>query len=228
MKGMILCMYSGGLDSAGMLHFLLTGEQYQDYEVHVHHMHLVNPENRAPVEAAVTQAALKYLADSGCRRFTYSESLHKYPAFNRHIIWDADLCAFMAGTICNASPDIRSVALGRTKTDIEQAGHDFQARMGRAQEIFKAVKAMNPQPSEYIFPVAHLTKRELWEAMPQGLRERTWSCRRPIYDAEKRAHACGRCISCVAMGIAPPQIVPGPAPAPPASETPPAEPGAGV
>jgi len=223
MKGIILCMYSGGLDSAGMLHFLLTKEEYQDYSVHVHHMHLVNPENRAPVEAAVTQVALKHLADSGYRQFSYSESLHKYPAFNKQIIWDADLCAFMAGTICNASPDIRLVALGRTRTDIEQAGHDFPARMARAQAIFKAVKAMNPQESEYVFPVAHLAKRELWELMPPELRERTWSCRRPIYDAEKRVHACGRCISCAALGIAPPTMTP---PVPPAPDAPPTEPDA--
>ena len=109
----------------------------------------------------------------------------------------------MAGNICNATPDIRYVALGRTRTDIEQAGHDFQARMARAQAIFRAVKALNQTPSEYIFPVAQLTKRELWALLPPELRAHTWSCRRPIYEGQ-RAIACGRCISCKALGIAPP------------------------
>ncbi len=198
MNEMILCMYSGGLDSAGMLHLLLTRDEYKDFAVHVHHMHLVNPENRAAAEQAATMSAMEYLRQSGARAFGYSESVHRYPAFDLHFIWDADLCAFMAGNICNASPSIRYVALGRTRTDTETAGHEFERRMARAQAIFQAAKAMNPHPSEYIFPVAHLTKQELWEAIPPELRDRTWSCRRPVYeDGGKSAHACGRCVSCV-------------------------------
>ena len=210
MNGVILCMYSGGLDSAGMLHLLLTGDEYKDFAVHVHHLHLVNPENRALVEQAATMNALEQLRKSGYREFSYSESLHRYPAFNQQIVWDADLCAFMAGNICNATPDIRYVALGRTRTDIEHAGHDFQGRMARAQAIFRAVKSLNKNPSEYIFPVAQLTKREVWEMLPPEVRAHTWSCRRPIYEGN-RATACGQCISCRALGIAPPQGKPGPA-----------------
>ena len=203
MNSVILCMYSGGLDSAGMLHLLLTSEEYKDFVIHVHHLHLVNPENRALVEQAATQNALEQMRQSGYREFSYSESLHRYPAFNQQIIWDADLCAFMAGSICNATPDVRYVALGRTKTDTEHAGHDFQGRMARAQAIFRAVKSLNKNPSEYIFPVAQLTKREVWEMLPPEVRAHTWSCRRPIYEGN-RATACGQCISCLALGIAPP------------------------
>lgn len=204
MNEMILCMYSGGLDSAGMLYFLLTREEYKDYAVHVHHMHLINPENRARAEQAATMSALEYLRKNGARPFGYSESLHRYPAFNMHFIWDADLCAFMAGNICNASPNIRYVALGRTRTDTESAGHHFEERMARAQAIFKAVKAMNSNPSDYIFPVAHLTKKELWETLPVELRERTWSCRRPVYEeGGKSAKACGRCITCASGYVKP-------------------------
>jgi hypothetical protein len=203
MKGVILCMYSGSLGSAGMLSALLTREEYTGFAIHVHHMHLVNPENRALVEHSVTLGALEHLRKSGYREFSYSESLHRYPAFNQQILWDADLCAFMAGNICNTSPDIRYVALGRTKTDDEQAGHDLLARMARSQAIFRAVKALNQNPSEYIFPVAQLSKREIWTLLPPELRVHTWSCRSPIYDG-KRAAACGQCANCKALGIVPP------------------------
>lgn len=203
MKNIILCMYSGGLDSAGMLHVLLTREEYKDFAIHVHHLHLVNPENRALVAHAVTLGALEHMRKSGYREFSYSESLHRYPAFNRQIVWDADFCAFMAGNICNTTSDIRYVALGCTKMDIEQGGHDFQGRMDRAQAIFRAVKSLNQNPSEYIFPLVQLTKREVWDLLPPELRVHTWSCRRPIYEG-KRAIACGKCISCKALGIAPP------------------------
>ncbi|MBU1042559.1 MAG: 7-cyano-7-deazaguanine synthase [Proteobacteria bacterium] len=203
MSNIILCMYSGGLDSAGLLHVLLTRDEFKDYAIHVHHLQLVNPENRALVMHAVTQGALEHMRKSGYREFSYSESLHRYPAFNRQLIWDADLCAFMAGNICNATSDIRYVALGVTKTDIEQGGSDFQGRMGRAQTIFRAVKSLNLNPSEQILPLAQLTKRDIWELLPPELRAHTWSCRRPTYEG-KQAIACGKCISCRTLGIAPP------------------------
>ena len=42
----ILAMYSGGLDSLGMVYKLLTEEQYKDYYIHIHHVHNKNVENR--------------------------------------------------------------------------------------------------------------------------------------------------------------------------------------
>lgn len=211
MNGMILCMYSGGLDSAAMLHLLLTKDEYKAFAIHVHHLHLVNLENRALATHAATLNALEHLRKSGCREFGYSESLHRYPVFNQQMLWDADLCAFMAGNICNATPDIRYVALGRTKTDTEHGGPEYQARLDRALGIFRAVKALNQAPSEFVFPVAHLTKGEIWELLPPELRAHTWSCRRPVYVEGKRAYACGQCFNCKAMGIAPPVFKPAPA-----------------
>ena len=36
----ILAMYSGGLDSLGMIYKLLTDPEYKDYVLHIHHVHV--------------------------------------------------------------------------------------------------------------------------------------------------------------------------------------------
>lgn len=47
-------MFSGGLDSTYVLHKILTDQEYAEYDVHVHHMRLVNSEKRAAAEEITT------------------------------------------------------------------------------------------------------------------------------------------------------------------------------
>ena len=51
-------MYSGGLDSLGMVYRLLTDPEYQDYDLHIHHVHNKNIENRHRAEDIMVQQAL--------------------------------------------------------------------------------------------------------------------------------------------------------------------------
>ena len=57
-KSTILAMYSGGLDSLGMVYRLLTDPEYQDYNLHIHHVHNKNIENRHRAEDIMVQQAL--------------------------------------------------------------------------------------------------------------------------------------------------------------------------
>jgi hypothetical protein len=190
-------MYSAGLDSVGVLYRLLTVPEFEDKRVHVHHLHLVNRENRAVAERAAVGETLSLIkADPCCREFVYTESLHNYRFMRKHFIWDMDFCAFMAGQISLADPRVRYVALGRTRTDVEGAGFDFRRRMERAQAIFKSVRMLAESEAEYIFPVVRLTKREIWDMLPEDLRRAAWSCRTPVYGEDKRPVHCGRCITC--------------------------------
>ena len=66
-------MFSGGLDSLGMVYKLLTEEQYQEYDIHIHHVHNRNVENRHRAEAIAVNIALKELKTLGFK-FAYSES----------------------------------------------------------------------------------------------------------------------------------------------------------
>ncbi len=194
--GKILCMYSGGLDSIGCLHALLTDDAYAGFGVHVHHMHLVNVEARALAEKRAARASIEEFRSLGARRFTYTESGHNYSFLQRRFIWDMDISAFMAANIAIADPTIVQVAMGRTGTDVDGGGSDFQRRMQRAQRVFDAVWSLEDrQRPVYIFPVVAHSKAEIWRRLPASLRELAWSCRRPRYEGDTPV-ACGKCRTC--------------------------------
>ena len=192
----ILSMYSGGLDSAGSLYRLLTGDEFMGFEVHVHHMHMVNRENRAVAEEQAVARTLKQFSGSEFRSFRYTESVHRYDFMRRDMLWDMDMCAFMAGNICVADPSIAHVAMGRTRTDIKGGGEYFLQRMERAQKIFKAVISLDETEATYIFPAMEMAKAEIWAMLPRPLREATWSCRKPVYDEDRKPSICGTCATC--------------------------------
>lgn len=196
MKDKILAMYSGGLDSAGVLYRLLTDTQFAGYEVHVHHMHVVNRENRAPAEGTAVAQTLKLMTGEAYRPFKFTQSLHRYDFMRKGMVWDMDLSAFMAGNICAADPTIKHVAMGRTRTDVESGGEDFLKRMERAQTIFKAIISLDASNATYIFPAVDLTKAEIWEMLPAPIRQATWSCRRPVYDDDRKPSPCCACATC--------------------------------
>lgn len=191
-------MFSGGLDSTGVLYRLLTADEFMDFDVHVHHMHVVNRENRAPAEGEAVFKLLRLFRGADMYRgFQTTESLHRYDFMRKDMIWDMDLTAFMAGNICSADPLIQHVAMGRTKTDIESGGEKFLQRMERAQVIFKGVLSLEDTDASYIFPVLEMSKQDVWDMLPSAIREATWSCRTPIYDEQKTPSPCGQCMTCL-------------------------------
>lgn len=185
-----LLMFSGGLDSTGAFW------QLKDKKLHVHHMHLKNVENRSDAESKSVNNIVNYMKQY-CD-FSYSESTHEYPTYNGSFIWDGDLSNFMAGTICGCMPYLKSVAFGRTASDAKRSS--VSTRIERGNKIFNLLCK-----SEKIYPVVHLTKNEIYNMLPQELRDLTWSCRRPIYKGND-ALPCKTCVTCVdmhQMGIKP-------------------------
>ncbi|MEO1254229.1 MAG: hypothetical protein AAFY41_04970 [Bacteroidota bacterium] len=200
-KPTILCMYSGGIDSTGVLHELMTNDKYTEHPLIIHHIHIFNRENRATAEAHAVKQILKYYQENTSRKFLVTESTFNTMGFaplkSVRFPFDMDVCAFFAGNISAARKDIGMVAMGRTKTDVDTGGGNFQMRMNRAQSIFKSVMSLEgTSVPEYIFPVLNYTKKEIWGFLPEEVRTNTWWCRRPIYAENEKPKACGRCITC--------------------------------
>lgn len=198
----ILAMFSGGIDSTGVLHQLMTDPDFAQRPLIVHHIILQNRENRAIAELQAANAIIDYYKKSQPeRRFTYTESVFNTTGFAplnaTRFPFDMDVCAFIASNICVARKDIKQVAMGRTRTDVENGGTDFEQRMTRAQKVFKAVYALEKEsPPNYIFPVINLTKHEIWQQLPKQVQKATWYCRHPRYDEQRVAHACSQCQTC--------------------------------
>jgi 7-cyano-7-deazaguanine synthase in queuosine biosynthesis len=182
----ILAMYSGGLDSLGMIYQLLISGEYRDHRLHIHHVHNRNIENRHQAEAIVVQQALAELKRRGFV-FQYSESEIASQLYNEQFMYDSDSINFFAGYICSVNPDIVKVAMGMNATD---SNHALEARRKRANAILAAFTSV-----EKIYPVLHMTKREIYDSLPDWLRDKFWSCRRPVY-TDSGVESCGECKAC--------------------------------
>jgi 7-cyano-7-deazaguanine synthase in queuosine biosynthesis len=189
MEQTILAMYSGGLDSLGMIYKLLTDPEYKDYKLHVHHVHNRNVEHRDRAEAIVVPMALKELERLG-HSFIYSESEIASQPYNNKFMFDSDSINFFAGYICSANPDIVKVAMGMQANDHNLA---LEERRKRADKILSAFTDVGK-----IYPVLEMTKREIYDSLPESLRNMFWSCRKPVY-TEKNIAPCGKCDTCVKL-----------------------------
>ena len=182
-------MYSGGLDSLGMVYKLLTEDEYKEYDIHIHHVHNKNVENRHKAEAIAVDIALKELKALGFK-FEYSESEIGTQPFGRSFMYDTDSMNFFAGYVASLNPSITKVAMGMQANDVNET---LEERRIRGNNILKAFTS-----AEKIYPVMNITKREIYDMLPETLRDKFWSCRRPQY-SEKNIAPCGRCDTCIKL-----------------------------
>ena len=186
MEQIILAMYSGGIDSLGMVYKLLTEDAYKDYSIHIHHIHNRNIENRDRAEGIVVPLALKELERLGFK-FDYSESQIASQPYNGKFMYDSDTINFFAGYICSVNPSIVKVAMGMQAND---GNHALEERRKRADQILAAFTDVTK-----IYPVLDMTKREIQDSLPVTLKKMFWSCRHPVY-TEKNIAPCGKCDTC--------------------------------
>ena len=189
MEQTILAMYSGGLDSLGMVYKLLTESEYADYKIHVHHVHNKNVENRHRAEAIAVDLATKELRRLGYD-FVYSESEIGTQPFGNHFLFDTDAMNFFAGYVASVNSDITKVAIGMQAND---HNHSLEERRVRANRILSAFT-----DAEKIYPVLDMSKREIYDMLPNSVRDMFWSCRLPQY-SEKSIVPCGRCNTCATL-----------------------------
>lgn len=180
-----LLMFSGGLDSTGVFWKLIQEKK----PIHVHHLYLVNRENRAKAEDEAVKNIIKYMKNFG--EFEYSESFHEYPSYKGNFLWDSDIFSFMAGAICLSIGTIEEVAIGVTKTDLNS---NLSLRIERANKIFDAFGTK----AKKVHPLIDFTKKQIYEMLPSDLRNLSWSCRMPIYKDDE-IKKCERCRSCIEM-----------------------------
>ena len=196
-KPWILCMFSGGLDSTGVVYELLTNEKYKDYNIHIHSMTLNNCEGRGGAEYMATLKIKKWFQNN-CREFEFTRSTHEYIFMKDSFIWDADYVYFMASQITRCSSrKYTHQAIGATKTDIDNPRDNQTVRFERARAIRDAVYyGSHKTVPQTVYTVGDMTKKDIWDMLPEDLRTLTWSCRTPNRDEKNNYIPCGKCITC--------------------------------
>ena len=202
-ENVILCMFSGGLDSTAALYKLLTDKEYDDYDIYVHHIQIINAAKRHKAEKVAVDNIVKQLRQGlRVRPFKYSTStvntefLHT-PGF-RGFMSDVCLVAFIASQICLRNHNIRKFVIGVTNSDKRNPGTAIRNRT--IQSIFDAALTEGyPETVEYptyYQMVGDLSKQELWDLLPNNLIALTHSCRKPSYLGD-RIFPCNKCKTCI-------------------------------
>ncbi len=193
-KNRTLVMFSGGLDStAALWHVLNRPEEYGD--IHVHHIHIQNIENRWQAEAAAVKVIYAYMRKHAPAKFTTSESVIRTPQLGNQFMFDAEIFNYLSGYMTSRDPLINKVILGVTGTDYE-IGFDAVAKRGKAMHNAFHFDEEDNATRVKEFPLKNMTKDEVYKSLPTELVQLTWSCRTPKY-VDGRPIECGRCKTCV-------------------------------
>jgi len=191
-KADTLVMLSGGLDSTAMLYKLLTTEP--ERKLHVHHLSIQGWENNTKhlAEQAAVQNIIEYLADFD---FVYSENAYQFD----HRAFDQMVYYYHAACLAASDLNIKEVAIGRIKTDIEAEANQVISPTKAGRAIFEIVIETWPRRRghrpQLIFPVEELNKQELIKLLPEELFKMTCSCRKPRI-VQNILEICGRCRKC--------------------------------
>jgi 7-cyano-7-deazaguanine synthase in queuosine biosynthesis len=183
-----LVMFSGGLDSTAMLVKLLAeGEE----ELRVHHIRMANREGRDEAEQSAVERIVAWCR-ARYRPFRYSESGLDFRGLEAIPI-DYLSIAFVACQVAIDTPRCTRIAVGAlaADTDIENRSARQRRVFDAMYECYRARKLGEPQV-EWIYPVYEVPKAEIAAALPAGLLDLTWSCRRPL-DGFRPCFNCKAC-----------------------------------
>ena len=179
-------MFSGGYDSAAMLHMLLHYEEYAEFNIHAHHINIINKERRDAAEYKACTDIFNYYINTG-KTFDVSYSTSHVPGTSNRFLMDSHLTLFTAGALASATPHITRTAIGVNKTD-DFEGHNRRSQISR--NIYDALTTVRR-----IYPVRNMTKQEVISILPPPVHSMVWYCRTPKYTGDGRV-TCNTCKTC--------------------------------
>ena len=198
----ILCLYSGGLDSAGALWKIINDESYSNYQVLIHHVHIVNATGRYYAEKQAVEQTIPLFRKYTHHQLYYSSTIMDFNFLAPRVPIDADVYGFVAANLLNIDLSIEAIVIGRTLDD-KNSGGDSNIQIVDCVEqelLLNNVGRQNYSSAKCLTPVVDLTKQQIWEMLPDDIRNSTWSCRRPHYktfpDGKVLSVPCANCHAC--------------------------------
>ena len=220
----VLCMYSGGIDSTGMLYEIFNKNLYSEYDLHIHHVSLITARNRhIPEKNSVTTILDWFSRNYPQRKFKYTENIFEFNFRSNYgteaVPDDTDVLYFIMAQIIRSDLIHRSeheiyekILIGETKTDIENfiKRHPKYADPNlyhyRANKIYDTcfhARFFEPNPEpQYIIkpiierPIIHLNKKQIMKMLPKEVLNMTWSCRIPNV-INNKYYECRKCSVCM-------------------------------
>jgi len=180
----MIVMWSGGIDSTFKLAYLLRETEYQ---IHAHHVNIVNHEGRARSERAACTALRRRL--KALRAFAYTESTVDHSEHDK-IPFDMAIVAFEAGVVARSADGRRVEPFTHWTIGTHKAEGHFQRRFDLYEPMVNAVCFPGDYPAFEMGKV--VTKAEEIAYLEDlGLLRDCWYCRFP-----RTGRACGQCGTC--------------------------------
>ena len=180
----MIVMWSGGIDSTFKLAYLLRETEYQ---IHAHHVNIVNHEGRARSERAACTALRRRL--KALRAFAYTESTVDHSEHDK-IPFDMAIVAFEAGVVARSADGRRVEPFTHWTIGTHKAEGHFQRRFDLYEPMVIAVCFPGDYPAFEMGKV--VTKAEEIAYLEDlGLLRDCWYCRFP-----RTGRACGQCGTC--------------------------------
>jgi 7-cyano-7-deazaguanine synthase in queuosine biosynthesis len=198
-------MFSGGFDSTALL-FKCVNET--GYDLHVHHIRLINRERR---EKAEDKAVKKLIEEARkIRPFVFSSNTYECPDSCGIGYTGVDLIkvGFVAGDIINMivtaikmntqEPQNIEALVGTNMTEVKDPdAFKSDIRYLGSQHAFRSHFLNYPdQPSpQFVLPFLNRTREDIIQYIPRRLLKYTISCRRPV-EVGNEFVPCGLCFAC--------------------------------
>ena len=187
----VVVLWSGGVDSTAALYDVL--KNHRDI-VFAHHIHFKNRERRWEAEKDAVDKMLPWLRKN-VRDFEYSESTLEMDL--KFIGWDIMTSMYIGGIVVRDKKCTRLV-LATNGDDYKQTSW----RTTLSQLLAVITNLTHPiehQSFPYMWQIASkISKKDLWNSLPEFLKENIWSCRKPNLNGKKDGKwiECGICITC--------------------------------
>ena len=187
----VVVLWSGGVDSTAALYDVL--KNHRDI-VFAHHIHFKNRERRWEAEKDAVDKMLPWLRKN-VRDFEYSESTLEMDL--KFIGWDIMTSMYIGGIVVRDKKCTRLV--------LSTNGDDYKQTSWRTtlSQLLAVITSLTHPTEHQSFPylwqmASKTSKKDLWNSLPEFLKENIWSCRKPNLNGKKDGKwiECGICITC--------------------------------
>jgi len=193
-----LIQFSGGVDSTYVLWKWLVDNP--DEYCLVHHIKLINYQQRHDFELEAVDKILRWLDNKGLKNYFYVQNTFDYGNFSS-VIPDSEICGFHAGILLRLPrwKSINKVILPiYDNAPLSLLWHNNRLKImeiasKRSVPLFSPEKGCYSVQNRYevIHPLVGLLKTDVIRAIPRELLNLCWYCRTPLNNK-----ICGKCHAC--------------------------------